>query len=112
MENKKKWPKVDEKFIRELANIHNLISFREKEAIEFDTFVLENKEKINNPIYLNIFASRIQLTKEYFQVHFEVCKLFYDFMEGNPDWMESNFGFSTLIRLGVFQDTFAEYMNQ
>lgn len=112
MENKKKWPKVDKKFIRELAKLHNQIAFREKDENEFDQLVLANKEKINNPVYLDIFASRVQLTKEYFQNHLEVCKLFFEFMEGNPEWIESGFGFSTSIRLGIFQDTFSEYMNE
>lgn len=96
--------------MRKLVDLHNQICFKDVDEQAFDTFVLENKERMNNPDFLQIFAARISFHPEYFSEHFEMCKLFYNFMLNNPDWKKLNFGFSTLIQLGFFEDEFKEYL--
>lgn len=110
MDFREQWEKADMDLIRKLADLHNQICMKDVDEREFDGFVLKNKERINNPDYLQIFAARISFHSEYFNEHFEMCKLFYDFMQNNPDWQKLNFGFSTLIRLGLFEDEFKEHL--
>ena len=112
MDLKEKWEKVDIDFLKQMVVLHNKISLGKIEEGEFDKFVLENKEKLNNPDYLQIFSERMSPLPDYYQKHFEMCKFFYDFMVANPEWEELNFDLRTFIRLGVFQDTFKTYLEE
>lgn len=104
------WEPVDMEFMREFLGLHNAIVVKRKTEEEFDQFVLDHKEKFNNPDYLQVFAERVQIDKEYFAKHQEVCQFFYEFMKNNADWEELPFGFRTYMRLGVFSDTFEEFL--
>lgn len=86
-------------FFSELVELHNAVTFGEKEEKEFDKFVLENKEKFNNPEYLQIFAERMSPLPRYYDEHLEMCQFFYNFMENNPDWGNFNFNLRTFIRV-------------
>jgi hypothetical protein len=105
-----KWPKVDMDFLKQLISLHNEIAIKEKEEKEFDLFIMANKEKINNPDYLQVFAERVQITTDYYKEHYEVCRFFYDFMQENPEWRELPFGLRTYMRLGIFEETFKEFL--
>jgi len=102
--------KTDWDFFSELVELHNAVTFGEKEEKEFDKFVLENKEKFNNPEYLQIFAERMSPLPRYYDEHLEICQFFYGFMENNPDWENFNFNLRAFIRLKAFQDTFKKYL--
>lgn len=103
-------PKIDKDFFKQLVQIHNDVAVRSKEEKEFDSFVLENKEKINHPLCLHIFEGRIRNNQEYFDDHKEVCQFFYDFMKNNPDRIETDFGFAGTIKLGTFEDFYGKYL--
>lgn len=104
------WEPVDMEFMKEFLGLHNAIVMKRKSEEEFDQFVLEHKVKLNNPDYLQVFAERVQIEAEYFKNHKEVCQFFYDFMKSNPDWEGLPFGFRTYMRLGIFFDTFEEFL--
>lgn len=107
---RKQWPERDVDFFIQLVTLHNEIMLNKKEENEFDQFVLENKSRFNNPDYLEIFVERINIKKEYFKEHEEVCRFFFDFMKKNPDWKKLNFGFRTHTRLNKFEELFKEYI--
>lgn len=110
---KSEWKEVNWDFFEELAKIHNLVCFKEKEIKEFNDFVLQNKEKINNPIYLNVFSEQIELHDEqFFENNFEMCKVFYDFMQENANWIKVDYGFRGTIRLKSFEDSFKNYLSK
>ncbi|WP_242249164.1 hypothetical protein [Bacillus cereus group sp. BfR-BA-01328] len=111
MEFTEKWEKVDREFFIKFINIHNEILSGNKDEKDFDEFVLKNKEKLNNPDYLQIFAERMNSTVDYFHTHFEMCQFFYSFMEDNPEWKQLPFGLRTYLRLGMFEDLFKEYLH-
>lgn len=110
MDFTKQWEKVDREFFIEFINLHNKISSGNEDEKSFDDFVLENKDNLNNPDYLQIFAERMNPTVDYFNTHFEMCQFFYSFMESNPDWKKLSFGLRTYLRLGMFEDLFMEYL--
>lgn len=112
MDFREQWPKVDLEFLKELVGLHNAITLEKKDEKAFDQFVLQNKEKLNNPDYLQVFSERVSPFEDYYEKHFEICLFFYTFMENNPDWQKLHFSLRTFIRLGVFQDTFKEYLEQ
>lgn len=105
------WQKVDMDFLKKLIALHNQITFNKQPESEFDKFVLDNKDKLNNPDYLQVFSERIELTKEYIGDHLEMCEFFYDFMRNNPDWQKLDFDFRSSIRLSMFEDLFAEFID-
>ncbi len=109
---KNKWPEVDINFMKEFANIHNQVALRVKTQEEFNKFVIENKEKFNNPDYLQVFALNADLVEEFYENNFEVCKIFYDFIEDNPELFELDYGLRTLMRLVIFQETFKKFLNK
>jgi len=109
MDFREQWEKVDMDFMKQLIKIHNEIVVGEREENDFDKFVLENKEKFNNPDYLQVFAKRIELTDEYFAKHFEMCEFVWKFMRKNPDWKKLDFNLSDYLILGLFEDTFGTY---
>lgn len=112
MDFREQWEKVDWDFLKQLVGLHNAISLGKKEEKTFDQFVLDNQEKLNNPDYLQVFSERMSPDADYYDEHFEMCHFFYTFMENNPDWQKLEFGLRTFIRLGVFQDTFKEYLEK
>lgn len=110
---REQWPKVDWDFLKELANLHNQVSCGFKTQEDFNNFILSNKDKINNPDYLQIFAENIELfDEEFYKANFEMCKLFFDFMQSNPDWSKLSFGLRTFMRLGCFEDSFKEFLDK
>jgi len=110
MSFKDQWEKVDFDFFKEFLQLHNQICLGTVEENTFDEFVLKNKEKLNNPDYLQVFSERVEPSNEYFEKHMETCQFFYDFMKTNPDWTRLEFGLRTFIRLGVFEDMFEEFL--
>lgn len=108
---KEQWNKVDMEFFHQFLQLHNEVCLEEKTQADFNTFVLENKTKIDNPDYLQIFIENVRIfDKDFYKENFDMCKTFYDFMENNPDWSKLDFGFRTAIRLGSFEDDFKEYL--
>lgn len=106
----KQWEPVNMDFFKKLVQLHNAISLEKKSDNEFSDFVLSNKEKFNNPDYLQIFAEWVEITDEFFDEHIELCKFVHQFMKDNSDWTRLNFGLKTHIRLGMFEDLFEEYL--
>ena len=108
---REQWVKVDMEFFKEFAHLHNLVCFNKKTQSELNDFVLKNKEKFNNPDYLQIFAENVEVFNEdFYNENIEMCKIFFDFMESNPDWVKLDFGLRTAIRLGSFQDKFRDFL--
>jgi hypothetical protein len=98
-------------FLKEFISLHNQVCVGKKTQEEFNSFVIENKDKFDNPDYLQIFSERIDLfNKDYYKENFDVCKIFYDFMVNNPDWQKLDFWLRTFIRLGTFQDEFKDFL--
>lgn len=112
MDFREQWEKVDVDLFKSLIKLHNDIVMERKKESDFDDFVLSNKERLNNPDYLQIFAERVEILDEYFEEHYEMCKFFYDFMKDNEDWCKLDFSLRTYMRLGLFEDSFEEYLNQ
>lgn len=108
------WPPIDKDLFRQLILLHNRASIGDAESEkEFDDFVLANKSRFNNPDYLQVFAERIDpLDTDYYRTHFEMCKVFYDFMQNNSDWKKLPFSLRTYIRLGLFEDTFKKFIEE
>lgn len=108
----KPWPEIDMVFFKEFLIINNMIAFRKKTQEDFNKFVIDNKEKFNNPDYMQVFAENVQLfDKEFYKANFEMCKVFYDFMQAEPGWIHLNFGLRTSIRLESFEDSFKNFLN-
>ncbi|PGR83527.1 hypothetical protein [Bacillus cereus] len=99
---------MDFDFFKQIANLHNAVSLGEKEEKEFDTFVLENKEKCSHPEILEVFSERMSPTEEYVTERYEMCKVFFEIMKSFEDWTELDFGLRTAIRMGIFEDVFEE----
>lgn len=111
MDFRDQWEKVDMDFLKQFVFLHNQISFGEKDEKEFDDFVLNNKNKLNNPDYLQVFAARVRLNPDYYREHYDMCYFFYDFMQNNPDWEKLDFPFSTYLVLKIFEESFKEHLN-
>lgn len=112
MDVREQWEAVDVEFYKELIGLNNDISVGKKEEKEFSQFVLKNKEKFTNPDYLQIFAERVSLTEKYLKENEEMCTIFFTFMKENEDWKQLDFSVRTDLRLGLFEDTFKEFLNQ
>ncbi|QUH21950.1 hypothetical protein [Alkaliphilus sp. B6464] len=110
---KGQWPKLDWDFFKEFAKLHNEVCMKKRTQQEFSEFVIRNKEKFNNPDYLQVFSENIELfNEEFYNANYEMCKIFYDFMQKNPDWNKFDFGLKTCIRLGSFEDSFKEFLEK
>lgn len=103
------WPEVETVYLKKLISLQNNITFGHKKAHEFDEFVLNNKEKFNNPDYLQVIAERFELVDDFFEEHFELCEFVHIFMKNNPDWKNLGFGLRAHMRLGLFEELFQEY---
>lgn len=107
------WKSVDMDFFKEFISLHNQMSFGQKTQSDFNKFVIEHQEKFDNPDYLQIFAENITLfNEEFYRENLEMCKVFYNFMQNNPDWRKLPFGLRTSMRLGTFEDEFKKILNK
>lgn len=104
------WPEIDMDFFKEFVNLYNQVAFRKKTQEDFNKFVLENKDKLNNPDYLSVFSEDVELLDIFYKENFEMCKFFYDFMEETPGWIHLDYGLRTSMRLAIFQDLFKKYL--
>lgn len=104
---RKQWPPVDVDFLKTLVRIHN---FGKDE--DFARFAMKHREKINNPDYLQVFIEHCTILPDYFEEYFDMCKLFYDFIKANPDLYRLPFSLRTVIRLGVFEEQFADFLKE
>ena len=110
--NKKEWPKVDMDFMHEFIKLHNMVCVGKKMEDDMRKFVLNNKDKFNNPDYLQIFSEAVQIfDHDYYKDNHDLCKVFYDFMVSNTEWRNLDFGLRTAIRLGSFEDDFKAYLD-
>jgi len=107
---RQQWPSVDKSFLKELVDIHNETVIKKRVEGDFETFILEQQERFNNPDYLQIAIARIKPVAEYYDNQFQYCSFIFDFMNKNPDWEKLNFGFLEKIRMAVFYDTFEVYL--
>ena len=109
--HKKEWNQFDMDFMIELLNLHNKVYLKEKTQEDFNNLVIKNKDKIDNPNYLQVFSENVMVFNiGFYRDNFDMCKIFYDFMVNNPEWVDLDFGLGTLLRLQVFQDTFTEFL--
>ena len=106
------WNKVDNEFFNELLRLHNKHCMGRVTQEEFNTFVIENRDKIDNPDYLQIFSESISIHTEFFKENFEMCKIIYYFMVNNVEWIRLPFNLRDALRLGLFQDSFEEYLEE
>lgn len=111
MDKEKSWPNVDMDFLREFTKLHNEVAFNRKNQGEFNKFVIDNKEKLNNPDYLQVFIENCEITDKFFKENFETCKLFYDFMISNPEWKNLGYGLRTFMRLEAFEYLFEKIID-
>jgi len=100
----------DKELFKELAQLHNEIATKRKKENEFDELVLSNKGRAQHPNFLFLFAERVSSSSDYFSQHKEMCHFFYYIMKTNEQVKEMNFGLRAGIRLGMFEDSFAEYL--
>lgn len=107
------WNKVDMDFLREFLSIHNKVCCKKKTQKEFNTFVLDNKDRFDNPNYLQVFVKNVVVyKKEFYEENFDMCKVFYDFMQNNPDWNKLNYGLANTVKLDCFEDDFKEFLRK
>jgi hypothetical protein len=106
----KQWPKVDKDYLKKLISLQNGIVVGRHKENEFDDFILNDKEKFNNPDYLQVVAERVELSNDFFNEHLDLCQFIYQFMKTNSDWEKLGFGLRADMRLGMFQDLFEEYL--
>ncbi|UYZ39063.1 hypothetical protein OD350_28745 (plasmid) [Clostridium beijerinckii] len=105
------WNKLDVDFFRKFINLHSQLSFKKKTQSDFNKFVLDNKAKFDNPAYLKIFSEIIELSDEqFYENNYAMCKVFYDFLENNPEWNKLNWRLRIDIRLRIFQEKFKEFI--
>lgn len=109
MNEPKKIEETDKGFIRELANFHSLVVFGEIEELEFDKYLIENKEHFHHPICLGIIMERIKISTTYFSEHYEVCEIAYKLIRTYSDWVYSELSITTNIKMAVFEETFEKY---
>lgn len=104
------WETLQPQILRDFANLHNQIVFKQIGEKVFDEFVSEQQEKMKHPKFLFIFAERVKMQQTYFEEHKKMCQFFYEFMKANPEWEDYNFGFHTHLRLGVFFELFKAFL--
>lgn len=101
----------DKELFKELAQLHNEVVTKRKEEHAFDELVLLNKERAQHPNFLHLFSERATLSTDYFSKHEEMCRFFYNIMKTNEQVKDMDFGLRGGIRLGMFEDLFADYLS-
>lgn len=100
----------NKEIFRHLANLHNSISCKRIDELEFDNYVLSNVDLLDNPDYLLILIERIDIDDDYYIVHHDLCLFIYNLILKYPDCYNNDYGLRTCLRIGLFEDSFKSYL--
>lgn len=96
---------MDMIFFHDFMKVLNDLKLKVITQDDFNTFINNNKDKFNDPGYLQIFIENVEFTSEFYTTH-PFCEFFYNYMANNPTWNEFNFTEKTLNKLNKFYETF------
>lgn len=95
---------------KSLVDLHHEVMFERQPESAYHDFVVNNKAKLANTRYVEIFISRVKLDPAYYAEYYDSCRFFYDLIELHTDWLDKVGSIFTALRVGMFQETFTYFL--